>query len=89
MNHIPKKYQVFDLPVELDSKDVERLSPHLSGWNKLNEMFLLGMNESDLRRLVVIELMEGRRWAIINRLLGRLAKVEREKYKRRIERALS
>jgi hypothetical protein len=52
-------------------------------------MFLLGMNESDLRRLVVIELMEGRRWAIINRLLGRLAKVEREKYKRRIERALS
>lgn len=79
-----QKYQVFDDPVELESKDIERLKSHLTGWNKLNEILLLGINESDLRRLVIIELMGSRRMTIINRLLGRLATIQRERIKTRM-----
>lgn len=79
-----QKYQVFDDPVELESKDIERLKSHLTGWNKLNEILLLGINEPDLRRLVIIELMGSRRMTIINRLLGRLATIQRERIKTRM-----
>ena len=83
---IPKKYQVFDSVVEMDSKDAQRLGVHLSGWNRLNEIMLLGINESDLRRLVILELMGAKRPTIIQRLLGRLAKTQRQKLDERIER---
>ena len=83
---IPIKYQIFDSVVEISDKDAERLSVHLSGWNQLNEMFLLGVNETDLRRLIVLELMKARRTSMLSRLLGRLAKAERQKFLRKIER---
>lgn len=83
---IARKYQIFDTDVEVMDKDLERLGIHLRGWNWLNEVFLLGVNEPDLRRLVVIELIHKRRLPIIRRLLGRLAKAERAKYLQRIER---
>lgn len=77
---IPLKYQVFDEPVEISDKDKQRLSVHLVGWNKLNEIFLLGsINEPDLRRLVVMEIMGSRRMSIIGRLLGRLQKIQRKR----------
>lgn len=88
MKKIPLKYQIFDREVLIDDKDAERLSPHLAGWNRLNEIFLLGINEPDLRRLVVLELMGSRRLHIINRLLGRLAKTQRQKIDSKIERIL-
>lgn len=83
---IPLKYQVFDQPVEIDDKDVERLKVHLSGWNRLNEILLLGINESDLRRLVIIELMGARRNEMLTRLLGRIAKLERKRILLRVAR---
>ena len=54
---IPTKYQIFDDSVEIQDKDVERLSSCIGGWNRLHELFLLGsVNEPDLKRLVVIRL---------------------------------
>jgi hypothetical protein len=85
---IPQKYQIFDEPVVVTSKDAERLKVHLTGWNKLNEMFLLGINQPDLRRLVVMELMGAARRTILTRLLGRLSKLERQTYMDRINKAL-
>lgn len=77
---IPQKYQVFDEIVEISDKDRVRLSVHLVGWNKLNEIFLLGsINEPDLRRLVVMEIMGSRRMSIVSRLLGRLQKIQRKR----------
>jgi hypothetical protein len=87
MTRVPLKYQIFDSPVEILEKDAARLKVHLTGWNRLNEIFLVGLNEPDLRRMVVLELMGARRKAILSRLLGRLAKLERQKYNQRIEKA--
>lgn len=85
---IAQKYQVFDDPVDVESKDFDRLKSHLTGWNKLNEILLLGINEPDLRRLVIMELMGSRRMVIVNRLLGRLATIQRERIKVRIAKLL-
>lgn len=83
---IPQKYQIFDDPVELTDKDQERLKVHLVGWNHLNEILLLGsINEPDLMRLVILELAGSRRMDIINRLLGRLAKLQRRRLRERIQ----
>tara|TARA_R110000868_G_scaffold11798_5_gene57586 strand:+ start:4301 stop:4570 length:270 start_codon:yes stop_codon:yes gene_type:complete len=89
MIRIPIKFQIFDSPVELSEKDASRLKVHLTGWNKLNEVFLLGLNEPDLRRMVVMELMDDHRRSIISRLLGRLAKMQRQKYLQKISKALT
>ena len=82
---IPNKYQIFDYPVEISDKDYARLRPGLSGWNKLNSLFLEGVTEGDLLRLVTIELMHQHRKVILSRLLGRLSKVQRAKYNRKMK----
>lgn len=69
--NIPKKMQVFDQPVHLSSKDEERLAPLLSGWTRLAAV-LSSVNEPDLKRMVVMELMDKRRRKIVARLLQRL-----------------
>lgn len=87
---IPTKYQIFDDPVEIQDKDVERLSSCIGGWNRLHELFLLGsVNEPDLKRLVVMELMGKQRQSLIVRLMGRLAKLDRQRYFRRIAQAVN
>jgi hypothetical protein len=85
---IAQQYQVFDDPVDLDSKDFDRLKNHLTGWNKLNEILLLGINEPDLRRLVIMELLGSQRMVIVNRLLGRLATLQRERIHNRISKLM-
>ena len=90
MIKIPLKYQVFDLPVEILSRDVERLSGCISCWNRLHEIFLLGgLNDADLRRLVILELMGAQRVKLLGRLLGRIAKRDRQRNQQRVERALT
>lgn len=77
---IPAKYQIFATPVVLTDKDADRLSPHLTSWPRLNEMFLLDVfNEPDLRRLAILELMDRKRWVILSRLLMRLGRAERNR----------
>lgn len=84
---IPLRYQIFPSKVVIYDKDKERLSPHLSGWEHLHEMLLLGVNEKDLERLVVLELMGRRRLGILARLLSSLAKVRRKLLWERVLRA--
>ena len=82
---IPNRYQVFDSPVIVSSKDEQRLSPHLAEWAKLNSLFILGVNEPDLRRLVVMELRGKARWHMLERLLMRLGRLSRERYETRVK----
>lgn len=86
---IPSRYQIFENEVELTDKDVQRLQVHLSNWGRLNEILLLGVNIPDLRRLVVLELMNNGRLFIITRLLGRIAKIQRQENMQRVRRALA
>lgn len=86
---IPSRYQIFENEVELTDKDVQRLRVHLSNWGRLNEILLLGVNIPDLRRLVVLELMNNGRLFIITRLLGRIAKIQRQENMQRVRRALA
>jgi hypothetical protein len=81
---IPDYAQVFPNPVVISDKDVERLSPHLSGWMSLHEIMLLGINESDLQRLVVLELLGKKRKDILQRLTARIASTRLAEMKRRI-----
>jgi len=85
---VPAKYQIFEQPIVLTSKDAERLSYHLGNWTRLNEVMLLGINLPDLRRLVVLELMGLRRRSILSRLLGRIAKEQHRNRWAKIERVL-
>lgn len=53
--------------------DRRRLAPHLSGWNRVTDLLLLGtVSTEDLMRLVVIESEGRKRKPILKRLLGRL-----------------
>lgn len=80
---IPSKYQVFDVAVTLSSKDEERLAPSLIGWMHLAAI-LTDINEPDLMRLVVMELLGKQRRKIIDRLLGRISRVQRKRIEERI-----
>lgn len=83
--HIPPHRQIFEQPVTLTSKDVQRLEPHLSGWERLNELFLLGVNVPDLERLVILELSAKRRRQILMKLLGRRSTLKQRALKARVE----
>ena len=85
---VPLKYQIFEQPVVLTSKDAERLSYHLGNWSQLNEVMLLGVNLPDLRRLAVLELMGKGRRSILQRLLGRVSKEQHRERWAKIERVL-
>jgi len=82
---IPDKYQVFDSPVSLSDKDQQRLGAYLSGWNRLVAQLIEGVNKYDCQRLVVMELMGKQREPVINKLLVKLSKMDRERIERRIE----
>ena len=57
----------------VSKKDLLRLRGHLAGWSHLNEIFLLGgLTSDDLRKLIVIELVDKRRRDILRRLVTRL-----------------
>lgn len=84
---IPLKFQVFDAPVFISRKDYQRLAGYLSGWMRLAEL-LADINESDLMRLVVMELLGKQRQKIIDRLLMRLGRVNRNRIQARIQKCL-
>jgi hypothetical protein len=85
---IPSRLQIFENEVILTDKDAERLQVHLSNWRRLHEIMLLGVNVSDLRRLVILELLGNGRRFIITRLLGRIAKLQRVETLQRIDKLL-
>lgn len=70
-----------ELEVQLNTgvspKDVRRLKPHLTGWNHLNEILLLGqVTEADVRKLILIELLTKKRRTILMKLTARLKSME-------------
>lgn len=86
---IPLKFQVFDQNITLSDKDAERLTPCLGGWNRLNELFLLSaVNEGDLRRMIMLELLGGKRRRMLDRLLMRLGTLQRQRIREKITKAL-
>jgi hypothetical protein len=85
---IPSRFQIFENEVLLTDKDAERLQVHLSNWRRLHEILLLGVNVEDLRRLVILELIGNGRRFILTRLLGRIAKLQRQETMQRINRVL-
>ena len=84
---IPQWAQVFDMPVTLSEKDEVRLAPYLIGWMHLAAI-LTDINEPDLMRLVLLELVGKQRRKIIDRLLGRVSRVQRKRIELRIEKCL-
>lgn len=85
--NVPAKLQIFDRPVSLGSKDEERLSPFLVGWEHLHPV-LGSLNEPDLQRLIILELMGKQRRKIVQRLLFRLGGVHKDRIRRAVERLL-
>ena len=85
---IPDSYQVFEKPVQLDSKDCERLGSFLSGWKRLAPLLALGINEPDLKTLILLELLGKQRPAILDRLLSRLGRVQRLCLEKKINRLI-
>lgn len=85
---IPTKYQVFPEPVVLLDVDAERFAPYLSCWVHLHTLLTLGVNEPDIQRLIVLELLGKRRRHILQRLLMRLGKAQRHSLERKIEHLL-
>lgn len=83
---IPIKYQIFERVVAMGDVSAQALQESMTGWNRINEVLLLGVREDDLRRMVILELMGPKRTSIINRLLGRLSKFERARLKQKIAR---
>lgn len=84
---IPKKYQVLDWDVTIDSKEAERLQTYISGWKQLAPV-IATINQPDLMRLIVMELMGKQRRKLLGRLLGRLDRVRRKRIEGRIARCL-
>ena len=85
---IPDRYQVFEKLVQLDSKDCERLGSFLSGWKRLAPLLALGVNEPDLKTLILLELVGKQRRVILDRLLMRLGRVQRRNLQKKINQAL-
>jgi len=83
--NVPEKYQVFKNVVSIPDKDIERLSPYLSGWVHLHSLLVRGINEPDTEKLIVLELLGGRRREIIRRLLVRLSRIKRADIQAKIE----
>lgn len=62
--------------VTVSTRDLNRLKPSLSNWPKLNELLVLGVTNTDLKKLILVELNSKKRVAILDRLCARLKKQE-------------
>lgn len=77
---IPIKYQIFPVPVEISPSRKKVLEAALSSWSDLFD-FLHGstIRVTDLRRLVILELMGKKRYFMLTRILQRMAREERNR----------
>lgn len=81
-HQIHKSAQVilFDNQPRLTHADRKRLSPHLTGWNRLSSILAADLtSEDDLKRLVLIEYEGKRRKPIVKKLLGYLHSSQRKR----------
>lgn len=67
------------LRVRVTARDRARLAPHLAGWNHLQEMLLLeDFTLEEIKMLILLEVEGSRRQTILDRLLARMKKMERQ-----------
>ena len=65
------------LAVKLTASDHTRLESHLSNWNRLNEILLLGtISAGDLRKLIYLESQGKCRLPMLRKLVTRLKSYE-------------
>ena len=76
---IPERLQIFETRVVLTDKDAERLKAHLGNWEKLAGLLTVGVNELDVQRLIVLELMGKGREKLLERLLMRFGRLYRNR----------
>lgn len=63
----------------LTDADRARLGPHISNYNRLNEILVLnGIPISDIQKLILLELEGAQRPFILKKLVGRLKSKERK-----------
>lgn len=84
---IPKKYQIFEEKIVILDEERDRLSPSLAGWPTLQKTVLSvpTLSQFDLRRLIILELMDRRRSVIIDRLVMRLGKIHQSEIREKIK----
>lgn len=64
--------KLFDDQPRITVADRRRLEPHLTGWNKVQGLLVLGtIPQEDLKRLIVLETETRKRKVILQRLVGR------------------
>lgn len=65
------------LAVNVSPADRKRLLPHLSNWNRLNEILLLGtISTADMRKLIYLESQGKCRLPMLRKLVTRLKSYE-------------
>lgn len=55
--------------VTITKRDLQRKVP---SWSRLNEMFILGLSDQELKKLILVELNGKKRREILSRLCARL-----------------
>jgi hypothetical protein len=74
-----KTLKLFDTQPRVTKSDRRRLAPHLTGWNRMTDLMLLGtISSDDLKRLIIIESEERKRKPILRRLIGRLFTMQQQ-----------
>lgn len=73
----------------LKLSDIHRLTPHMAGYNKLAKILTLGtLTEKDLESMILMEVYmrkKGPRQNVVDKLVGRLMTIQREKLKTTID----
>jgi hypothetical protein len=74
------------LLIKVTASDRRRLTPHLTNWQRLNEVFQLGtISTDDLNKMIVIEFGGQRRWRILDRLIARFYSIQRQELVERVK----
>ena len=84
---IPFKYQIFPLLIVITARDEDRLWPLLSGRPTLHSV-LAKTCEPDIKRMIILEMMNRRRSMILTRLVGRLTHVQKKRLQAKIRKAI-
>lgn len=82
---IPKCFQIFANDVRLTETDIERLKPIISSWSATTNDIIGAAPESDLEKLIIIELMTLKRSHILERVVNRLCTYRRNDLRAKVE----
>lgn len=81
---IPHRYQIFSEDVVILIRQREELESILSGFMPLANALAKGLPEYTLRRLIVLEMMGKGRKKLLDRLIMRLGRLERQDLQQRV-----